>query len=163
MSENEKDNKDFEFIKEQIIEKKRKKLKKRLLPFLMTLILAILFGLIAALTFVIAEPKLYDLFHKEVPAKTPISFPTATPTPVLPTPEPTKSPAVVGQEGDSSDTQQGDASQVTEVTPTPVIQKIDASIEDFTTMYDDIRKVTYDVSSSIVNVSSSFTVIDWFN
>lgn len=163
MSENEKDNKDFEFIKEQVIEKKRKKFKKRFLPFLMTLILAIMFGLIAALTFVIAEPRLYDLLHKEGETKTPISFPTATPTPTLPPAPPTKIPDNVGQEGDSTDPQNGDGTQEVSADPTPAVQKIDADIEDFSNMYDEIRKVTYDVSRSIVDISSTFTVIDWFN
>ena len=65
MSNVNKENKEFKFIKEQVIPKKRKKLRKWLLPFLMTIFMAIIFGLVAALTFCIAEPKLYKLLHKD--------------------------------------------------------------------------------------------------
>ena len=65
MSNVNKENKEFKFIKEQVIPKKRKKLRKWLLPFLMTIFMAIRFGLVAALTFCIAEPKLYKLLHKD--------------------------------------------------------------------------------------------------
>jgi S1-C subfamily serine protease len=160
MSENEKDNKDFEFIKEQVLEKKRRKLKKRLLPFLMTIIMAILFGLIAALTFVITEPGLYDLLHKEGETKTPVTFPTPPPTPL---PTPTAEPVITGQAGLTPDPQGGDNPTEAAMQPTPIIQRIDAGIEDLININDEMRRVAYDVNKSIVDISSTFTVIDWFS
>ena len=59
MSVEDKDKKEYEFIKEQVIQKKRKKLRKFLYPFLMTLSMAILFGVIAAVTFCLTERSLY--------------------------------------------------------------------------------------------------------
>lgn len=156
MSENDKDNKDnkdFEFIKEQVIEKKRRKIKKRLLPLLMTICLAILFGLIAAVTFVITEPKLYKLLHKEEETITPVSFPTQHP--------------------DGTDSEEAN-SQVTptavpkyvetpvKATPDPVIQKIDAGIKDFTNMYSEIHKIAYEMNKSQLYITSTFTVFDIF-
>ena len=52
MSEVNKDNKKFEFIKEQVVPKKRKKFRKWFIPFIMTIFMAIVFGLVAALPFV---------------------------------------------------------------------------------------------------------------
>ncbi|HWT73269.1 MAG TPA: S1C family serine protease [Mobilitalea sp.] len=162
MSEKDKDNKEnseFEFIKEQVIEKKRKKIKKRLLPLLMTLLLAILFGLIAALTFVITEPRLYKLLHKEEDTKTPVTFPTQYPsgtdtnvttgtgtegTDISPTPSP------------SEDT------QVDQTTPNPVIQKIDANLEDYLKMNNLIDEVAYEANKSQVYITSTFSVLDLF-
>lgn len=159
MSENDKDNKDFEFIKEQVIEKKRKKLKKRLLPLFMTICLAILFGIIAAVTFVIAEPRLYKFLHKEEDTKTPVTFPT-------PYPDNTSQ----GNQGGSKDTDSNKGQEDTKNDPeenppptvNPIIQKIDARIEDFLSMHEDIRTIAYEASKSLVYINSNFTVFDIF-
>ncbi len=159
MSENDKDNKDFEFIKEQVIERKHRKLKKRLLPLLTTILLAILFGIIAAVTFVLAEPKLYQYLHKEEDTKTPVTFPTTSPT---------KAPSV--EDTDSSkegkeDTKPDDRDDTETTQPTivnPIIQKIDARVEDFTDMYSEIREVAYEASKSLVYVNCNMTVFDIF-
>lgn len=154
MSENDKDNKDnkdFEFIKEQVIEKKRKKIKKRLLPFLMTVCLAILFGIIAAVTFAMTEPRLYKLLHKEEDTKTPISFPTQYPgstdettNKVTPTEAPSKEETTEPK------------------VPVPIIQKIAAGIEDYTNMYSEIHKIASEINKSQLYITSTFTVFDIF-
>jgi serine protease Do len=159
MSENDKDNKDFEFIKEQVIEKKRKKLKKRLLPLFMTICLAILFGIIAAVTFVIAEPRLYKFLHKEEDTKTPVTFPT-------PYPDNTSQENQGGS--DDTDTNKGqedtknDPEENLPPTVNPIIQKIDARVEDFLSMHEDIRTIAYEASKSLVYINSNFTVFDIF-
>ena len=161
MSEKDKDKADFEFIKEQVIEKKRRKLKKRLLPLLMTILLAILFGLVAAVTFVVAEPKLYKFFNKE-DTKTAVDFPTLTPE---------EQDAANGSKtggNDSSDSTGGSASENPSGDSTDgsaqslIIQKIDASLEDYITMNDEILGVINEVDKSMVNVTSTFKVDDWF-
>ena len=63
MSETNKDHEEFEFIKEQILPKRHKKFKKWLIPFVMTILMAVVFGLVAALTFCFAEPRLYKRMH----------------------------------------------------------------------------------------------------
>ena len=161
MSEN--DKKDFEFIKEQVIEKKRKKIRKRLMPFFMTVCLAVLFGLIAAVTFVLTEPRLYELLHKEQETKTPAAFPSEYPE------DGTGAPAdnANANSNDQTDKTDNDATTQSlneassnkdnkeenkETQPVIVEQKIDASLEDYTKMYDDIRKVTYLAEKSLVTV-----------
>jgi S1-C subfamily serine protease len=157
MSENEKDNNNFEFIKEQVIEKKRKKIKKRLLPLLTLVFMAILFGLIAAVTFVAAEPKLYKFLHKDDTVKTPVSFPTQIPD----NPD-TEDPDNSGNEGDGSGS--GDQTDSDE-NQEPVIleQTIDADLDDYMSMNNEIRKVAYEVDKSLLRVRSTFNVTDtWF-
>lgn len=148
MSDNEKDNNNFEFIKEQVIEKKRKKIKKWLYPPIMTAGLAVMFGIIAAGTFVIIEPKLYKLFHKVEETKTAVCFPTEVPTST--------------NEGSDKD----EVNAVVSVAPTPepviVKQSIDADINDYLSMNDDIRNVSYEVNKSLLNIASTFAVKDWF-
>lgn len=159
MSEN--DKKDFEFIKEQVIEKKRKKLRKKLIPFLMTISLAILFGLIAAVTFVLTEPRLYELLHKEETVKTPVAFPTEYPEDTV-----DEIPVKEEDETQSLDNNtSGETEDEDEKEPETIIveQPIEADIEDFSTMYDELRKVSFEVNKSLVTVVSITDETDvWF-
>jgi S1-C subfamily serine protease len=160
MSENEKDNKDFEFIKEQVIEKKRRKVKRWLLPLMMTVFMAVLFGMIAAVTFVITEPRLYKLLHKEEEIKTPVSFPTEYPLDTS-----------IGNQVDTDTEKEDDVDTSVDTEdvdepaePETVImeQSIDADIEDFVNMYDEIRTVAYQSNKSLLKVSTTTSVEDWF-
>lgn len=166
----------FEFIKEQVIVKKHKRVKKYLFPFILTIFMAIVFGLVAAVTFCIAEPRIYEILHKEKVNKTPITFPTNYPS---------------DEQDDKSDNQNGDKNKDNDengedvnnykgnngssiidnddkkdpdVPPETVFieQKIDANIEDYISIYDDIRKVAYSSNQSIVRVSSTMNKKDWF-
>jgi S1-C subfamily serine protease len=148
------DNKDFEFIKEQVIVRKHKKVKKFLLPILITFCLAVLFGLIAAVTFVIAEPRLYNFLHKNEDTKTPVSFPTKYPdeTAKVPTLAPTPKPIEVVKEPEGNSEPD-----------TVIVEKtIDADKEDFISMYDELRTVAYEANKSIVKLTSIVKGKDWF-
>lgn len=152
MSENGKDNNNFEFIKEQVIEKKRRKIRRKLLPPLKTVGFAVLFGLTAAATFAIVEPKISRCFNKEVDTKTPVSFPTQCPqnidNQVNTKPEPDEPEAPV--------------TQIPNPTPVIVEQSIDADVDDYLSMNQEIRKVANEVSRSILNITSTFSVKDIF-
>ena len=170
MSDLKKDNDNFEFIKEQVIVKKHKKLKKWLFPFLITVVMAILFGLISAVTFCIAEPQLYDILHRDKDEKTPVDLQDKEiedlddndmitpgledPNTVKPTP------------GLDNPTGQGDTPDTDDVIkdPEPVIveKSIDADIDDYKNIYDDIKSIVYESNKSIVKVSSIINASDWF-
>ncbi|MGB4658971.1 MAG: S1C family serine protease [Mobilitalea sp.] len=163
MPENEKDNKDFKFINEQVIAKKHSKVKKWLMPFFLMMGMAVLFGLIAALTFAIAEPKIYEVFHKTNEVKTPVSFPTKYPEDndkdayadeitEIPEPEEEATPTPEDTKTDP------------DVTPTPIIVEntIEADLEDYISMSDDVRRVAYEANKSIVSVTSTINTKDWF-
>jgi Trypsin-like serine proteases, typically periplasmic, contain C-terminal PDZ domain len=155
MSENEKDNNSFDFIKEQVIEKKHKKIKKKLFPLVKTVGLAVLFGIAAAATFAIAEPKLYKTFHKEEDTKTPVSFPTQSPI---------NSGASDGETKGNIPTgvNKPEVTKAPEPEPVIVKQTIDADIDDYLSMNDEIKKIAYDVNKSIVDIESIFSVKDVF-
>jgi len=151
MSKHGKDNDNFEFIKEQVIEKKRKKIRKRLFPLLMTIVLAILFGMIAAVTFVVAEPRLYKLLHKEEDNKTSVTFPTKYQE---------ENSQGVPSTGNNSNTEESES--VREPDMVILEQYIDADIKDYVSMYDDIKKVAHEINKSLVDVSSTISSKDWF-
>lgn len=148
MSENDKDNRDFEFIKEEVIEKKRKKIRKLLFPMITNLGFAVLFGATAAVTFVFLEPRISEYVHKDEEPISPVCFPSECPT-------------LAPDDTDMNETV--DNPPIT-AQPTPVIveQSIAADVDDYMNMNNDIRRVAYDVNRSIVNISSTFTVEDWF-
>ncbi len=155
-----KDNGNFAFIQEQVIEKKRKRLRRKLESILMTIVLAILFGFIAAVTFVFAEPKLEKFFGKEEKTEDPVTFPTMSPS--AEGNDITGAPATdIPKQGEDTD-DPDDPKEITP-TPTPVIveQFIDATLDDYQTMYDEMRKLSYEAGKSIVEVTSTFTVTDW--
>ena len=148
MSDN---NKDFEFIKEQVIEKKRKKFKKKILPFLMTICLAIIFGVVAAVTFVLTEPKLYELLHKEENTKTPTAFPTEYPDVTIAEAENEKKEDNLTPKPENKDEKESGAE--TNKPETVIIERpIEADIEDYSSIYDELRKVSLKVEKSIVTV-----------
>ncbi|TAH71540.1 MAG: serine protease [Anaerolineaceae bacterium] len=187
MSEVNKDNKEFEFIKEQILPKKRKKFRKWFIPFLMTIVMAIIFGLVAALTFCIAEPRLYNLLHKD--EQNPFIIPTPTPAELDKDDEDSQEddlediqednsednpednpkdyplPTIVpddvtpnGQVVENSNGQTDDSAQ-----PNPVIiPPLDADIEDYLSIYNDIKKLSEETGKSILTVSSIIDGKDWF-
>lgn len=143
MSESEKDNNKFEFIKEQVIEKRHKKVRKLLFPTITTVGFAVLFGVTAAVTYSVAQPFFHKVLHKEDRTATPVCFPTECP----------------------QDVSGGNKAKVT-ATPTkePVIveKQIEASTADYLSMNEDIRKIADNVNKSIVNITSTFEVEDWF-
>ena len=170
MSEKNKDNNKFEFIKEQIRPRKRKRFRKWLVPFLMTIIMAILFGLVAAITFCISEPKLYKLLHKD--QTNPFVLPSPTSKPdndednnieedidddqndldpdnIVPTPIWTEE-GPNGQVGSNSSDDQG------QVIMEP------ADIDDFLSVYENIKELSDEVGKSILTVSSIINGKDWF-
>ncbi len=161
MSDN--DKKDFEFIKEQVIEKKRKKFKKRVMPLLMTICLAIIFGIVAAVTFVFTEPRLYELLHNDKETKVPTAFPTEYPD-----------KSVVEAEAEKNEDKQTGALKDNEVIKssnedqepdTVIIERppIDADIDDYRSIYDELRKLSLEVEKSLVTVVSINDETDvWF-
>lgn len=186
MSEVNKDNKEFEFIKEQVLPKKRKKFRKWFIPFLMTILMAIIFGLVAVLTFCIAEPRLYKLLHKDEP--NPFVIPTPTPAeteyddineddPEEALDNNTDNNPEDGPEDDPIDDPEnnpdndpgkikvddGQPSEGNGDEPNPtIIETIEADIDDYIAMYNDIKKVSEVTGKSILTVSSIVDSKDWF-
>lgn len=156
MSENDKDKKDFEFIKEQVIEKKKSKTKKRSIQILMTFLMAIIFGLTAAFVFAIAEPGFDKLVNKEEKEKQPVSFPTHTP----------EEQASINQKGNKAKNKSASNSEQSKKDreePVIVEKSIEADIDDYVNIYEDLKSITNEVNRSLVRVNSIIKQKDWFN
>ena len=183
MSEVNKDNKEFEFIKEQVLPKKHKKFRKWFIPFLMTILMAIIFGLVAVLTFCIAEPRLYKLLNKDEP--NPLVVPTPTPAETEhddtneddsednqlddtednteDSPEDNTEDSPEDNPKDKPNNDQGQPSEVNGDEPNPIItETIEADIDDYVAMYNDIKRVSEVTEKSILTVSSIVDSKDWF-
>ena len=161
MSDN--DKKDFEFIKEQVIEKKRKKFKKKVMPLLMTLCMAIIFGVVAAVTFVLTEPRLYELLHNEKETKVPTAFPTEYPDNAVVEAGTEKNEDK--QTENPKDDEVIESSNESKEPDTVIIERppIDADIEDYRSIYDELRKLSLEVEKSLVTVVSIIDETDvWF-
>lgn len=184
MSEPLKDNKDFVFIKEQIRPRKRNSFKKFLIQFFTMAFMAVVFGLVAAVTFCITEPRLYKLLHKNSSnlsnMVTPITqIPSHEDEPdnneepdddlnVIPEnekqddvddrlkyPENTKE--------DNHEVTDDSKDDVTKVeSPKVIVEKINANIDDYLAMYKDLRKISSEAEKSILTVSSIIKGKDWF-
>lgn len=159
MSMEEMDKKEFEFIKEQVVQKKHKKFRKWLLPFFMTVFMALLFGVVSAVTFCIAEPRFNKLFNKEEEKK-PITFPTTYPdldqeeeTPIVDKIDPSEDRDISVSEPVTDGIEQQEKI---------IINTIEADLEDFMSMSDQIRSLAYKSNKSLVTISSAVKGKDLF-
>lgn len=139
--------KEFSFIQEQIIPKKKNRMRKLVGLTMFTVVLAIIFGLVARLVFCTSEPLINKLLGKE-PQKELVTFPTIEPP--LDTDEPEIS--------------QGKKEKA-EIEQEPVIieKSVDADVSDYTHMYYEINEVAKEVNQSVVTVTSVENAVDWFN
>ena len=174
---------DYQFINERIVPKRKKKWLKRLGTVAFVLCMAVVFGVVAHAAFLLSGDYLKDILgiedkRQEVelpkpnsPTKnpfTPTPVPTAEPenttTPsqkptvaptrsAEPTPEPTKEPEPTPEV--TPEPSEG-GEQMPEVTPEPT------PIENYLQIYDAIRKVAEEVSNSIVTVEAIEQGVDWF-
>jgi S1-C subfamily serine protease len=76
---------------------------------------------------------------------------------ITPIPEDTSEDVADSEENGEEDTDKA------EPTPTPVIveQSIDATLDDYTAMYEEMRQLSYESSKSLLEVTGFFTVTDW--
>ncbi|MBU9736115.1 S1C family serine protease [Diplocloster agilis] len=143
MSE-EKDKEEFSFMKEKIKAKPINK-KKLLLKVAGTVVLAVLFGVVASFTFVITSPIAEKKYgeKEEIPSVTiprddeaaQNPEPEATPTPV---PAPSNPPAVIQQ-------------------------TVGIEVEDYRKLYNKLYEVAAGLDKALVTVTAVSSNVDWFN
>jgi len=176
-----KDNKDFVFIKEQIRPKKRKIFNRFLFPFFMMVLMAVVFGLVAAVTFCIAEPRIYKLLHKDLTNSRSSNVVHSANQPSFnnnqePDNNDEEPDYNAGQDqgyvrqddnneylpantkednGQAEDGREDKSQQV-------MVETISADIDDFIAIYNDLKKLSYDTEKSILTVSSIIQGKDWF-
>lgn len=144
------EDKEFSFIQEKIIPRKTNKAKKLILIFLFTIILAVIFGLVARYVFCVSESFFQEAFGLSEKKGT-ISFPSN---------EPTNTKNVENEPNKEHEAKQEEK----EPNKTIVIENsVEADVADYVTMYSKIGEVADQVNQSIVTVTSAKKAIDWFN
>lgn len=178
MSDLVKDNNDFVFIKEQVRPQKRKILNKFVFPLLTMVLMAIVFGLVAAVTFCLAEPRFYKLINKEETESGNIFARTDTGNGFkngnsednheMGYNYANKNQGYDKQNdnddgGKNKDENADDNNNSIANEPNPVIvETVNADINDYVSIYNELKNLSYEVEKSILKVSSIIQGKDWF-
>lgn len=163
MSKDEKDNgKEYTFIKEQILPRKRSRAKKMCISFSATVLLAVVFGIVARIAFIVSEPFVNRLLGIDTNKKQVVFNSSDEGSP--------KGQAFAGVEDETaSKTLEGTENLETEdknsegleegIENTTVNknyyyeEKVAADIDDFTNMYVDLKKLAVSCSESLVSIT----------
>lgn len=164
---NNKDEKQFSFIQEQITSKKKSKLRRMLFSVLWTIALGCIFGLIGAIVFCLSEPTISRLLGKQQARKT-VEFDVDTSKnedgnkPVSPSPVPTvtNTPQNSNTEGASAGNPKptGGANQLK-----PASVYIEDKFADYLEIYDKLKGITKDMNDSLATVTCISRGVDLFD
>ncbi len=163
------ENEDYQFIREKIVSKKRNKIKRWCLISLGVIVLALVFGFLARLTFILSE----DLAKTVLGiSSTPTPTVAATRAPIeLPssTPKVTNTPTPIPTPTESLSPTPDEKPEATS-TPTPIITpevKPTEAPSDVTggaifELYNEVKRIADKAGSSMVRVSLVSITTDWF-
>lgn len=190
MSKDEKDDgKEFTFIKEHILPKRKSRLKRVCISLGTTVVLAIVFGMVARIAFIVSEPLINRILGVDINKKQ-VSFNTGTegnnggqkdtvtsgkdltetnPSDLeasgAPNPESdtdTKD-SETEESGQTGENQEQDKESMTVNNTYYIEKKVAATLEDFTTMYSELRKIASKASSSMVTITRAQENVDLLN
>ncbi|QHQ60515.1 PDZ domain-containing protein [Anaerocolumna sedimenticola] len=162
---NNKDEKEYSFIQEQIASKKKFKFRRMFYSVTWTIVLACIFGIVAGVSFCISQPAINKILGKYQDKKT-VEFPTTTPESST---DPDQNKTHTGGsentntlETDKPISSEGEKETKEDTKPdTVVIEKyIQADIQDLNNIYMDLRNVASEVDKSILNVTSIKNGVD---
>lgn len=143
--------KEFNFIEEKVESRKKQKLRKVVLTVVSTIILGAIFGLTACMVFAVAQEPLIEKFGNN---KKIVEFPSDN------NPESKPYESDNGQKGEESQTE---TDKRPEETSTTIIETtIKAGLEEFISIYSEIKQVADKTSKSMVLVTSITSDKDWF-
>ena len=158
---NNKDDKGFSFIQEQIASKKKYKFKRMLHSVAWTIVLACIFGVVARLAFYVSEPTIIKILGKQQDRKT-VEFPTMTPEENSSDVE--ENSTDISDEENEIDDKQPDKEEVNTQPQTVVIETVvKADVKDYTNIHSEIKLIANEVDKSIVTVTNISSGVDWFN
>ncbi len=142
---------EFEVIKERIKERpiNRKKLLRRTV---MTVSFAVIFGLIACLTFLVLEPVFSNWLYPEEEPK-PVTFPQVEEE-ILPE-------DMVQTDSQLEENQEEEKPE--QVVTETIVEKVDLEITDYQLLYNKLFEVAKECSKSMVTVTGVKSDVDWFN
>ena len=144
---------DSDFITETIKQRPINK-KKLLRQTLITAAMAVVFSLVACLTFLLLEPVISNwLYPEEEPE--PIEFPEETEE-MLPEDMIVDDSEMEEEESPAEITIQDEQIE-------KILKSIQLDMEDYTAMYDSMSEVAATANKSVVMVTGSVSNVDWFN
>lgn len=143
---------DFSFIQEEIVPKKKNKTKKVIEILLFTVVMAVIFGIVARYIFNISGTLFNDILGSSQQKDT-IRFPS------IDTEEESKH-----QDNKEKKSSEGQAENAEEGGKTIVIENpVNADVSDYVMMYSKINEVADEVNKSMVTITSAEKTVDWFN
>ncbi|NLL76152.1 MAG: PDZ domain-containing protein [Clostridiales bacterium] len=144
---------DSDFITEKIKQRPIDK-KKLLRRTIITAAMAVIFALVACLTFLILEPVLSNwLYPEEEPA--PIEFPAETEE-MLPE-------DMIVDDSEMTQAEQQTEIELQDEQIAQVLDNINLSSDDYSAMYNGLADVAKEAAKSVVTVTGSVSNLDWFN
>lgn len=148
--------KQFSFIQEQIMPKKGNKTKKMIVIFVVTILMAIIFGLIARYVFCISE-SLFNNILGVSEEKDTIKFPSED------SQENSKNQG--GPKVGTKNEKVEDKVDKGPVDDKPIVieNSVEADVTDYLDMHSKINDVAALVNKSIVKITSAEKAVDWFN
>lgn len=141
-----------EFLREKIKEKPVNK-KKLLRRTIITAVMAVVFGIVACLTFLILEPVINNWLYPEEEAKQ-VQFPEETVTEEM-KPEDMLTEEAIEEEMENAELEE---EQIEEL-----LSQVQFGIEEYQMMYEELAALAKDVSRSLVTVTGVTSDVDWFN
>lgn len=148
-----------EFMREKIKQKPVNK-KKLLRRTVITAVMAVVFGLVACVTFLILEPVISNRLYPEEEPKE-IEFPEETVTEEMKPEDMLVNEADVEEAAEAVETELVDE-QIEEQLG-KILSQVEFHLEDYQSLYDEMRALAQDTSRAVVTVAGVTSDVDWFN
>lgn len=145
-------NEQSDFLRERIKQKpvNRKKLLRRTI---ITAVMAVIFGIVACLTFLILEPVINNwLYPQEEPQE--VQFPEESPVEEM-NPEDMLTEEMIEEESESAELEND---QIEEL-----LSQVRFGVEEYQSVYEELSELAKDIGRSIVTVTGVTSDVDWFN
>lgn len=148
-----------EFMREKIKQKPVNK-KKLLRRTVITAVMAVVFGLVACVTFLILEPVISNRLYPEEEPKE-IRFPEETVTEEMKPEDMLVNEEDVEEAAEAVETELVDE-QIEEQLE-KILSQVEFHLEDYQSLYDEMRVLAQDASRAVVTVAGVTSDVDWFN
>ncbi|MDE7199977.1 MAG: S1C family serine protease [Lachnospiraceae bacterium] len=148
-----------EFMREKIKQKPVNK-KKLLRRTVITAVMAVVFGMVACVTFLILEPVISNRLYPEEEPKE-IEFPEETLTEEMKPEDMLVNEEDVEEAAEAVETELVDE-QIEEQLE-EILSRVEIHLEDYQSLYDEMRALAQDANRAVVTVAGVTSDVDWFN
>lgn len=144
-----------EFMREKIKQKPVNK-KKLLRRTVTTAVMAVVFGLVACLTFLVLEPVISNRLYPEEEPKE-VAFPEETVA------EEMRPEDMLVKEEEEEVPEPVDLESVVDEQIEELLSQVEFGLEEYQVVYDELRNLTKEASRAVVTVAGVTSDVDWFN